>query len=158
MKNIIIALALLAQPLAAATGEATLELNGYLSAWTQDCSGASCALPKPGERNRPVALRLALPANPGEAAAARASEKLLLPGGEELAVDLDLYAVCPYGGEPGSCAGRYFQAQVSLAGAVSAFCSAALNAGDIAPFPVLMCAAPGKDGARRGVTLHRLPF
>lgn len=158
MKNIIISLALLAQPLAAATGEGPLELKGYLSAWTQDCSGSSCALPKPGERNRPVSLRLALPANPGEAAAAHTSEKLLLPGGGELVADLNLYAICPYGGAPGSCAGRYFQAQVSLSGPAAAFCAAALNAGDMDPFPVLMCAAPGRDGLRLGVTLHRQPI
>lgn len=158
MKNIFISLALLAQPLAAATGEAVLELKGYVSAWTQECSGSSCALPKPGERSRPVTLRLALPANPGEAAAAHTSEKLLLPGGEELTADLNFYAICPYGGAPGSCAGRYFQAQVSLSGPAAAFCAAALNEGDIAPFPVLMCAAPGKDGVRRGVTLHRQPL
>lgn len=166
MKNIlIIAALLLAQPLAAATGEAVLDLRGYLSAWTQACAGASCQLPVPGERSRPVSLRLALPSAPGEAAAAHAAEKLLLPGGGELAVDLNFYAVCPYAGKAAApapaaepCAGRYFQAQVSLSGPAGAFCAAALNADDFAPFPVLMCAGPGKDGLRYGVTLHRQPL
>ncbi|OGR76199.1 MAG: hypothetical protein A2X32_02925 [Elusimicrobia bacterium GWC2_64_44] len=161
MKYILIICALLAQPLAAADGAAELELRGYLSAWTQACAGASCQLPKPGERSRPVALRLALPSAPGEAAAAHASEKLLLPGGGELEVDLDFYAVCPYAGKaaaPAPCAGRYFQAQVSLSGPAGAFCAAALNADDFAPFPVLMCAGPGQAGLRYGVTLHRQPL
>jgi hypothetical protein len=157
MKNIVIIAALLAQPLSAAVGEPELELKGYLSAWTQECAGASCQLPKPGARNRPVSLRLALPSAPGEAAAAHSSEKLPLPNGAELTADLNFYAVCPYGGRE-NCAGRYFQAQVSLSGPAGAFCAAALNAADFAPFPVLMCAGPGKDGLRYGVTLHRQPL
>ncbi|MDD2806037.1 MAG: hypothetical protein PHV33_10815 [Elusimicrobiales bacterium] len=165
MKYILIICALLTQPLAAADGAPELELKGYLSAWTQACTGASCQLPKPGERSRPVSLRLALPSAPGEAAAAHASERLLLPGGGELAVDLNFYAVCPYVGKDAApapaaepCAGRYFQAQVSLSGPAGAFCAAALNAADFAPFPVLMCAGPGPDGLRYGITLHRQPL
>ncbi|MBI4350942.1 MAG: hypothetical protein HY550_05850 [Elusimicrobia bacterium] len=157
MNKLILAFSLLAQPLAAAVGEPALELKGYVSAWTQDCSGASCQLPKPGERNRPVTLRLALPASPGEAAAAHAAEKLAVPGAGELPVDINFYAVCPYGGKE-NCAGRYFQAQVSLSGPAGAFCAAALNTADFAPFPVLMCAGSSSDGRRLGVTLHRLPL
>jgi hypothetical protein len=158
MKRIIlIAACLLARPLTAAVGEPALELSGYISSWTQDCTGGSCRLPVPGERNRPVALRLALPAAPGEAAAAGASEKLLLPGGAELSAGLNFYAVCPYAGKE-NCAGRYFQAQVSLAGPAGAFCASALNAADFAPFPVMMCAGSLPDGTRYGVTLHRSPL
>lgn len=157
MNKIILALLLLAQPLAAAVGEPELELKGYLSAWTQDCSGASCQLPKPGERNRPVTLRLALPSSPGEAVAAHAAEKLAVPGLGELPVDINFFAVCPYGGRE-NCAGRYFQAQVSLSGPAGAFCAAALNPADFAPFPVLMCAGAAPGGRRYGVTLHRQPL
>lgn len=157
MKSILIIAALLAQPLAAASGEPELELAGYLSAWTQDCSGPSCQLPAPGARNLPVSLRLALPSAPGEAATAGRTERLLLPGGGELTAALKFYAVCPYGGA-GNCAGRYFQAQVTLSGPAGAFCAAALNPADFAPFPVLMCAGAGGDGRRYGVTLHRQPL
>jgi len=156
-KIILLAASLLAQPLAAAVGEPAMELKGYLSAWTQDCSGASCQLPKPGERNRPVTLRLAMPAAPGEASAAHASEKLALPGGGELTADITFYAICPYAGKE-TCEGRYFQSQVSLSGPAGAFCAAALNAADFAPFPVVICAAAAPDGRRFGVTLHRQPL
>ena len=157
MNKLILVISLLAQPLAAAVAEPALELQGYLSVWTQDCSGASCQLPVPGERNRPVTLRLALPADPGQASAARVSEKLALTGGAELQTELDFYAICPYGGKE-NCAGRYFQAQVSLSGPAGAFCAASLNAADFAPFPVFMCAGVGADGRRFGVTLHRQPL
>ena len=157
MNKLVLALSLLAQPLAAAVGEPALELNGYLSAWTQDCAGSSCQLPKPGERNRPVRLRLVPPSAPGEASAAHVSEKLALPGAGELPVEMNFYAVCPYGGKE-NCAGRYFQAQVSLSGPAGAFCAASLNAADFAPFPVFMCAGALPDGRRFGVTLHRQPL
>lgn len=157
MKNILITALLLSQPLAAAVGEPELELKGYVSAWTQDCAGASCQLPRPGERSRPVSLRLALPSAPGQASAAHTSEKLNLPGGGELTADLNLYAVCPYGGKD-NCAGRYFQAQVLLSGPAGAFCASTVNLADFAPFPVLMCAGPGAGGLRYGVTLHRTPL
>lgn len=157
MKKISIALAaLLAAPVTAAVGETELELKGYISAWTQDCSGTSCSLPVPGERNVPVALRLALPASAGEASAAHASEKLALAGGE-LSADLDFYAICPYVGKQ-ACAGRYFQAQVRLDGPAGAFCAAALNAADVSPFPVIMCAGALPGGRRFGLTLHRQPL
>lgn len=158
MNKIFLAAALLlARPLAAAPGEPEIELKGYLSAWTQDCAGSSCQLPKPGERNRQVSLRLAMPASPGEASAAHAAEKLALPGGGELAAEINFYAICPYGGKE-NCAGRYFQAQVSLSGPAGSFCAAALNAADFAPFPVLLCAGALPDGRRFGVTLHRQPL
>lgn len=158
MKNIISLSFLLAvQPVAAAVADNGLELAGFVSAWTQDCSGGACRLPVPGERNRPVALRLALPSAPGEAAAAHAAVRLALPGGGELPAELNFYAVCPYGGREG-CAGRYFQAQVALAGQAPAFCGASLNAADFAPFPVMMCAGSVPGGLRSGVTLHRQPL
>lgn len=158
MKIIFItALLLAAQPITAAVGGNELELKGFVSAWTQDCSRGACQLPVPGERNRPVTLRLALPSAPGEAAAAHSSEKLLLPGGDELPADLDFYAICPYGGKE-NCAGRYFQAQVSLSAPAGAFCASALNAADFAPFPVIMCAGTAPGGRRFGVTLHRQPL
>lgn len=157
MKKISIALAaLLAAPAAAAPGGPEIELKGYLSSWTQDCSGPSCALPVPGERNVPVTLRLALPASAGEASAAHAAKKFALPGGE-LSADLDFYAVCPYVGRE-ACAGRYFQAQVRLDGPAGAFCASALNAADFDPFPVIMCAGSLPGGRRFGVTLHRQPL
>ncbi|PJA16217.1 MAG: hypothetical protein COX65_03045 [Elusimicrobia bacterium CG_4_10_14_0_2_um_filter_56_8] len=186
MNRILLSVLLLSQPLSAAVAEPELELRGYISAWTQDCAGSSCQLPKPGERNRPVLLRLALPAAPGEAVAAVASERLVLPGGGELQADINFYAICPYVGksglaspgplplsggalgeyaergmsaqEPKNCAGRYFQAQVSLSGRAGAFCAAALNAVDFTPFPVLICAGAAPDGTRFGLTLHRQPF
>ncbi len=145
---------LLAQPLVAAVGEPALELKGYLSAWTQDCAGSACSLPMPGERNRPVTLRLAMPAAPGEASVVYTSEKLALPGGGELSVEINFYAICPYGGNE-DCAGRYFHSQISLSGRAGAFCAAALNAAAFVPFPVLMCAGILPDGRRIGVTLHR---
>ncbi len=158
MKNIISLSFLLAvQPVAAAVAENELALRGFVSAWTQDCSGGSCRLPVPGERNRQVELRLALPSAPGEAAAAHAAFKLALPGGGELPADLNFYAVCPYGGKEG-CAGRYFQAQVSLSGPAPAFCGSSLNAADFDPFPVMMCAGAAPGGLRFGVTLHRQPL
>ncbi len=154
MKKILIALAaLLASPVTAAVGGPELELKGYISSWTQDCAGASCSLPVPGERNVPVTLRLALPSAAGEAAAAHFSKKMQLPGGE-LSVELDFYAICPYVGKD-ACAGRYFQAQARLDGPAGAFCAAALNSGDFSPFPVLMCAGAAPGGRRFGITLHR---
>lgn len=145
---------LLAPALPAAAAELPLELTGYVSAWTQNCAGSSCALPVPGQRNYPVNLSLALPDTPGQAAAAHFTAPLLLVDGEEVTAELTLYAVCPYGSAPGTCAGRYFQAQVLLSGPSGAFCSASLNLQDFAPFPVLMCA--GTSPTRRfGITLHR---
>ena len=158
MKKIILCLAaLLVQPTSASIGEAKLELAGYLSAWTQECPGGKCALPVPGERNRPVALTLTLPTAPGEAAAASADAALALAGGE-IKAGLGFYAICPYSGKDGTCPGRYFQAQVLVSGPAGASCTAALNAADVAPFPVLTCAGIGADGRRYGVTLHRRPF
>ena len=148
--------ALLASPVAAAVGEPEMELSGYISAWTQDCRGGACALPVPGARNAPITLRLGMPSAPGQASAAHSSHKLALDGGE-LAAELDLYAICPYVGREG-CAGRYFQAQVRLDGQAGAFCASSLNAGDFAPFPVMMCAGQTPDGRRFGVTLHRKPL
>ncbi|OGR67541.1 MAG: hypothetical protein A2081_06455 [Elusimicrobia bacterium GWC2_61_19] len=159
MKTIIMLLAaLLALPAAAAALESDTEISGYLSAWTQDCAGASCALPVPGERNRPVLLRLALPAAPGEVSTVRVSRTLSLGEGLDLPVEITFYAVCPYGGAPGTCAGRYFQAQAVLSGPAGAFCASALNAADFFPFPVLMCAGTSAGGRRFGVTLHRQPL
>lgn len=145
-------LSLFALPARAA--EAPLELAGFVSAWAQDCAGTSCSLPVPGQRNRQLNLTLALPSEPGQAAAAHSSQTLSLPDGGELKAELTLYAICPYGSAPGVCAGRYFQAQVLVSGPAGAFCSASLNLQDFSPFPVLMCA--GTSPARRfGITLHR---
>lgn len=145
---------LLAPALPAAAAELPLELTGYVSAWTQICEGSACALPSPGQRNFPLSLSLALPSDPGQAATARASAPLLMPDGSELTAEITFYAICPYGSEPGTCAGRYFQAQVLLSGPSGAFCSASLNLQDFAPFPVLMCAGTS-PGRRFGITLHR---
>jgi hypothetical protein len=145
---------LLAPALQAAAAEPPLELTGYVSAWTQSCAGSSCALPSPGQRNFPLALILALPSEPGQAAAAHVSAPLLLPGGGEITAEITLFGVCPYGSAPGTCAGRYFQAQVLLTGPAGAFCSASLNLQDFAPFPVLMCAGTSPE-RRFGITLHR---
>ncbi|HNW43089.1 MAG TPA: hypothetical protein PKI19_01200 [Elusimicrobiales bacterium] len=146
-------------------GAEPLELSGYISSWTQDCGGGRCSLPRPGVVNRPVRLRLGLPSAPGEASAAAASEKDLLETGGELSAEISFYAVCPYVGRggaaqpgAGTCAGRYFQAQVTLSGTAEAFCSAALNDADFSPWPVLMCAGAAGPGLRAGVTLHRRPF
>jgi hypothetical protein len=135
-----------------------IALDGYISAWTQDCPGGTCALPAPGERNVPVRLALNLPQAPGEAAAARDSRVLALGEAGEIKADLVFYAVCPYGGEPGACAGRYFQGQITVSGPGGAFCASALDAADISPFPVLMCAGVSPAGKRFGVTLHRRPL
>ncbi len=150
-------LLMLALPAAAGRAEA-LELSGYVSAWTQDCSGASCALPVPGQRNLPVTLALGEPSSPGQAAAAHSSRVLSLGADGELKAELSFYAVCPYGGAPGTCAGRYFQAQAVLSGPAGAFCSAALNLEDFLPFPVLTCAGVGQAGRRFGLTFHRKPL
>lgn len=152
MRALLTALLLCAAVPAAA--EPPLELAGYISSWTQDCQGASCSLPVPGERNRPLDLRLAPPAEPGQAAVARASETLVLGEHGEIKAELAFYAICPYGGVPGSCAGRYFQVQAVLSGPAGAFCSAALNIEDFLPFPVLTCAG-AVPGRRFGITLHR---
>lgn len=158
MKKLLSILAvLLVQPTAAAVGEGNLELSGYISAWTQDCPGGKCALPVPGERNRPIILSLGLPSAPGEAAAASADAAFSL-GGEQVQAGLGFYAICPYAGRNETCPGRYFQAQVQLSGPAGAACSAALNASDFAPFPVLTCAGIGADGRRYGITLHRRPL
>lgn len=148
-----------------AAGKEYFELSGYISSWTQDCAGAKCALPAPAAVNRPVNLRLALPSLPGEAAVAEAAETLSAGPEGELTAEVKFYAICPYvGSSTGTpagaavCAGRYFQVQVSLAGAAEAFCSAALNAQDFSPWPVLMCAGAPRPGQRAGVTLHRRPF
>lgn len=135
-----------------------LVLDGYVSAWAQDCPGGSCALPVPGQRNGRVQLTLNLPQTPGAAAAARASQLLGLGADGEIKADLVFYAVCPYGGEPGTCSGRYFQVQLTLSGAGGAFCASALDASDLSPFPVLMCAGVSPSGKRFGVTLHRRPL
>jgi hypothetical protein len=105
----------------------------------------------------PVRLLLARPTAPGEAAAAYTSVKLVLPDGGELPAELNFYAICPYGGKD-SCAGLYFQAQVSLTGPAGAFCASAFNSGDFSPFPVIMCAGSSAEGKRYGVTLHRQPL
>ena len=148
-----------------ASGKEYLELSGYLSSWTQDCSGAKCALPAPAAVNRPVSLRLALPVSPGGAAVAESSGTFPAGPAGELAAEVKVYAICPYAGrnaEPSAgaavCAGRYFQVQVSLSGAAEAFCSAALNAADLSPWPVIMCAGAPRPGLRAGITLHRLPL
>ncbi|MDA8243935.1 MAG: hypothetical protein M0025_07435 [Elusimicrobia bacterium] len=148
---------LLVGPTLAADGEGPLELSGFVSAWTQDCSSGTCGLPAPGEFNRPVTLSIKPPAAAGEAASARASLELALPDGSRLPAEITLYAVCPYGGKDG-CAGRYFQAQVTLGGRAGAFCASSLNAQDFLPFPVTMCAGSDQNGRRYGVTLHRLKF
>ena len=159
MKKIILFAAFLtAQPLAALQGGPGLALDGYISAWVQDCPAGACALPKPGERNRKVSLPLALPGAPGEAAAARSSETLSLGADGELKAELSFYAICPYGGKGESCSGRYFQAQVVLSGPAGAFCASAFNADDFSPFPVMMCAGTAPDGRRFGLTLHRKPL
>ncbi|MDA8129926.1 MAG: hypothetical protein M0011_00320 [Elusimicrobia bacterium] len=150
-----ISVLLLVGPTLAADGEGPLELAGFVSAWTQDCSGGSCGLPAPGEINHPVTLSIKPPSSAGEAATARASLELVLPDGSRLPADIALYAVCPYGGKDG-CAGRYFQAQVTLGGRAGAFCASSLNAQDFLPFPVTMCAGSSQEGKRYGVTLHRL--
>ncbi len=147
----------MAQPVCAASGEPAAELAGYISAWTQDCRGSACSLPKPGERNRPVAASLGAPSSPGEAAAASVTETLRL-GEAEIKADITFYAICPYGGKNATCPGRYFQAQISLSGAAHAFCAASVNAEDFMPFPVMMCAGVTPGGARAGITLHRLPL
>ena len=151
-KSLVMAGLLAAGPLYGAAPEPAMELKGYLSSWTQSCPGGACSLPKPGERNR-----LGLPSSPGEASAVKTFQELALPGGGVLSAGLDFFAICPYAGR-GNCAGRYFQAQVSLSGPAGAFCAAALNPGDFDPFPVLMCAGLAPDGTRFGVTLHRLPL
>ncbi len=157
MKRPLLILAvLITRPIAASVGEPGLELSGYLSAWTQECPDGKCGLPVPGERNHPVTARLSLPSVPGEAAASSACETLALDGGE-IKVRLDFYAVCPYAGKTETCPGRYFQAQVLVSGPAGAACSAALNAADFAPFPVLTCAGAAEGGRRYGVTLHRIP-
>lgn len=170
--------ALFCAQLSSFAGGEPLELGGYISAWTQDCTGGKCSLPRPGEVNRPVRLRLGLPSSPGEAAVAGVSEKFVQEAGAELAAEINLYAVCPYVGKNSAagstqreeksplsvplsedkCAGRYFQAQVSLSGVAEAFCSAALNYADLSPWPVLLCAGSARPGQRAGVTLHRRPF
>ncbi len=146
-------------------GKEQLELSGYISSWTQDCSGAGCALPAPASVNRPVNLRLGLPSAPGEAAVAASSGTFAAGAAGELTAEVKVYALCPYAGGgsgapdgPAACAGRYFQVQVSLSGAAEAFCSAALNARDLSPWPVVMCAGAPRPGLRAGVTLHRRPF
>ena len=148
--------------LSSQAGGAPLELAGYISFWTQDCSGGKCALPRPAAVNRPLRASLALPTGAGEATVAGASEKFALEAGGELSASINLYAICPYvsaggGPQPGAagCAGRYFQAQVTLSGAAEAFCSAAVNEADLSPWPVLMCAGAAGPGLRAGVTLHR---
>ncbi len=155
MKKIPLALAFLA---AVACPAAAFELSGYVSAWTQDCSGGSCALPVPGQRNLPVTLTLGEPSGPGQAAAAHSSVALTLGEAGELLAELDFYALCPYGGAPGTCAGRYFQAQAAISGPAGAFCSSALNLEDFLPFPVLTCAGIGPAGRRFGLTFHRRPL
>ena len=112
-RALLIACLLAARPLYGAMPEPGLEIKGYISSWTQDCAGKTCSLPKPGERNIPVTLSLGLPASPGAASAVSTAQTLKLPDGSDLSVSLDLYAVCPYAGLD-NCAGRYFQAQVSL--------------------------------------------
>ena len=159
MKAIILFTAtLMAQPLAAGAGGPALGLDGYVSVWTQECPAGVCALPKPGERNHSITLSLAMPASPGEAAAARSSQTLSLGADGELKADLSFYAICPYGGKDESCAGRYFQAQIVLSGPAGAFCASAFNAADFSPFPVMMCAGSAPDGRRFGLTLHRSPL
>lgn len=113
-------------------------------------------MPAAGQSDAPLNLSLSVPSVPGQASAARASLKLALPGGAQLPVEIDLYAVCP--STVDACPDRYFQVQVSLSGPARAFCASSLNAGDFLPFPVVMCAGISADGRRYGVTLHRRPF
>lgn len=152
--SLVLFLAVLA-PLPAFAGD--LDLSGYASSWTQDCKGSACSLPVPGERNRPVSLKLGLPGSPGEAASAFLPLELGLGRAGALKVSLSFFAVCPYVGGAG-CPGRYFQAQAVLSGPAGAFCAGAFNLADFSPFPVLMCAGITPDGTRFGLTLHRTPL
>ena len=87
-------------------GKEQLELSGYISSWTQDCSGAGCALPAPASVNRPVNLRLGLPSAPGEAAVAASSGTFAAGAAGELTAEVKVYALCPYaGGGSGARAG-----------------------------------------------------
>lgn len=148
---------LLALFLALPARAAEMELKGYVSSWIQDCTGTSCSLPRPSERNRPVLLRLTLPDSPGQASSAISIQELALPGETALGASLSFFSICPYVGLSG-CAGRYFQAQAVLTGPAGAFCAAAFNLQDFSPFPVLMCAGSGPGGTRYGLTLHRNPL
>ncbi len=157
MKNIfIISVCFLFQPFPVSAGGTPLKLSGYVSVWTQDCSGGGCQLPVAGQSDAPLNVSLSVPSVSGQASAVRASLNLALPGGARLPVEMDFYAVCPSTGD--ACPGRYFQVQVSLSGPARAFCASSLNAGDFLPFPVVMCAGISADGRRYGVTLHRRPF
>lgn len=156
-KALILAGLLVAWPLYGASPGPVMELKGYISSWTQNCSGGVCSLPEPGERNSPVTLRLGLPSAPGEASTAKTSRTLALADGSSVSAGLDFFAICPYVGRE-NCAGRYFQAQLSVSGPAGAFCAASLNSGDFDPFPVLICAGIKPGGTRFGVTLHRQPL
>jgi len=140
---------------------AALPLSGFVSAWRQDCSNG-CALPAAAGKSEPVALSLDVPMNPGEARTARFEKEFSYGvGGERVHASATFYFVCPRGAKavPGSdsCPSRYVQAQIALTGDARAFCAAALNPADAAPFPVLMCAGENlrRPGERLGVSLSR---
>jgi len=143
--------------------EQGLLLNGYVSVWSQDCSGEQCGIALPLVKNRALDLELPLPQAPGQARSRVIREVFSLAGAGSLSLKLSFYAVCPYAGVevpaergPGACSGLYFQAQLDLSGAAEAFCASSLNEKDLAPFPVVMCGGAKTGGTRLGVTLHRI--
>jgi len=117
-----------------------------------------CAIPLPLVKNRAITFELALPQAPGQAQPGTVKEIFSLPEAGELSLTLKFYAVCPYAAAKsfGTCPALYFQAQAELAGAAGAFCGAAFNEKDFAPFPVLMCGGGKTRGVRFGITLHRV--
>lgn len=138
-------------------GGLKLPVSGYVSLWSQDCSGGPCSIPLPLAKNKAISFELALPQAPGQAQPHAIKEIFLLPNSRELILTLNFYAVCPYAAAKSSdtCPTLYFQAQAELAGAADAFCAAALNQTDFTPFPVLLCGGAKTSGVRFGATLHR---
>ncbi len=139
---------------------ATLSLSGHLTPWRQDCANG-CGLPEPAGKGAAVAAAVETPLTPGEARLARFGEEFALPSGERVRADATVYYLCPRGAKPvpggDPCPARYLQVQVVLSGDAKAFCSAALNPADAAPFPVMACAGENlrKPGERLGVSLSR---
>jgi hypothetical protein len=140
---------------------AALNLSGHLTPWRQDCTNG-CALPQGAGKAETVAVAVDTPMNPGEARVAKFEKELSYGGaGERVRASATVYFVCPRSAKPipgqDSCPTRYLQVQIVLSGDAKAFCAAALNPADAAPFPVMMCAGENlrRPGERLGVSLSR---
>jgi hypothetical protein len=128
----------------------TIDLNGYVSLWTQDCSQKLCSLPKPFQLNVPLKSSLKVPGVCGGADVSRENKNFNFEGGK-INSEFSFFALYPCGEDV------FYQIQIEVRGKINVFCSASLNEKDFSPFPVFICAGY-MDKTKVGLTLHRTKF